>query len=733
MNLPGSFEYLAQENGWPSFTLSGLEVGPEGRLTLSRLPYLTSLVGDGIEGLPPADAAVDPVPAGIAVTRHCDCTVFLSDPTRHQVWRIDTCEPDPRPLLLLTGPGSAPGEIDRPRGLAIAGYGGGQRLFIADSGNHRILVLDAETQQPLGVWAQANAFTAPAAGSAPGRLDDPWGLATDRAGNVYVVDHGNARLQKFSGSGNADLAFADALLASPQHTPDEPIDIACAGADEGERIYVLDKHGGAVRVLIFDTEGRVAGPGAWLIDEQVSTIAATPDAVYAGTRAGIILKFSTDGSLMSRLAGISPIAAVTAGCEGQLLASPGGLPLARHSIDTGFGARGWFVAGPFETTARPIVWRRAQADASIPAASHLQLYTFTSDKPDAVTTVPGAVEPFGDPGWQAQPIDETDVLVLGEDARDALAKPPPAAAADEEKALETGYFWLGGVLWGDGVSSPTLRQVRIDHQPETPASYLPAIYREGPSRRLPAELILASLDSELGLVDEVVAELPGLFDPWAAPVEWLPWLASWLDFELIEDWSESDKRRYIAEAMGLYMKRGTIEGLRRYIEIYAGVSARIEEPAMQASLFVLDDQLSLGFNTMLAPAYEQGAVLGATATLGQSHLISAEEMGVPLFSDVVNRFAVIVYGAGLSDERRQALERVLERERPAHTDYHLCVIKPDMRVGRQARIGIDSLVAGTPPDLRLGDEAGLGFETVLANLPPRSRRIGAGMRVGGVI
>src|SRR2546426_7256 len=44
-------------------------------------------------------------------------------------------------------------------------------------------------------------------GAGNGQLDDPNGIATDPAGNVYVVDNGNNRAEKFSGAG-APLAAA---------------------------------------------------------------------------------------------------------------------------------------------------------------------------------------------------------------------------------------------------------------------------------------------------------------------------------------------------------------------------------------------------------------------------------------------------------------------------------------------------------------------------------------------
>jgi hypothetical protein len=45
---------------------------------------------------------------------------------------------------------------------------------------------------------------------------------------------------------------------------------------------------------------------------------------------------------------------------------------------------------------------------------------------------------------------------------------------------------------------------------------------------------------------------------------------------------------------------------------------------------------------------------------------------------------------------------VIEREKPAHTTYHLCVIEPRMRVGAQARLGIDTIVSQGPPPAGIG-------------------------------
>ena len=54
------------------------------------------------------------------------------------------------------------------------------------------------------------------------------------------------------------------------------------------------------------------------------------------------------------------------------------------------------------------------------------------------------------------------------------------------------------------------------------------------------------------------------------------------------------------------------------------------------------------------------------------------------------------------------LRAVIDAEKPAHTVYTLCVATPRARVGVQARIGIDAILAGPPPAVDLDTEPRLG-------------------------
>jgi phage tail-like protein len=234
------------------------------------------------------------------------------------------------------------------------------------------------------------------------------------------------------------------------------------------------------------------------------------------------------------------------------------------------------------------------------------------------------------------------------------------------------------------------------------------------------------LDEQEGHLEE----LPRLFDPLAAPPEWLDWLAGWLAFDLDETWSEDKRRQALKQAFALQGLRGTVEGLRAMILLYTGAKARIIEPARSAHLWSLGETSTLGFTTMLVPAQAQGAVLATTADLNSSHLLAAEDYGAPLFTDLTHHFCVQVYAADLPGEAAlQRLERVVEREKPAHTTCCVQVIEAEMRVGAQARLGIDAIVPPAAPAAVFDPGIALGVESVLPD-DPRPNVLGSKSYLG---
>jgi phage tail-like protein len=367
------------------------------------------------------------------------------------------------------------------------------------------------------------------------------------------------------------------------------------------------------------------------------------------------------------------------------IASDGSLRLSQLA-DGSYATKGVFRGGPFEVINYPTPWYILRVDGSqIPPDVYVQLFTFTADIGDAPYD-PTADEPFNNSGWMAAPRNALDLVITN----------PPGIK-----------LWIGGLVLSDGQDTPTLHQMRVEYGRDTYLKHLPAIYGKESESRDFLERLLSLQESVLSDLESEVSDLPRLFDPFAAPNEgfpsWLSWLAGWLDFDLNETWNEEQTRQYLSQAFDLYTKRGTLEGLKRYLKIYAGVEAHIEEPALHTSLWSLGDVSTLGFTTMLAPAHLQGAVVDTSATTGQSHMVKDDALGTTLFEDLAHHFRVLIYCAELT--RIGALDdakAVIDREKPAHTTYHLCLIEPQMRVGVQARVGIDAIIAQGPQNAQTG-------------------------------
>jgi phage tail-like protein len=346
---------------------------------------------------------------------------------------------------------------------------------------------------------------------------------------------------------------------------------------------------------------------------------------------------------------------------------------------------GVLMAGPVQAPNASTDWFRLRAIADdLPAGTHAQFFTQTSDGA-APPYDPTADDPFDDPNWSALPSD----LFEG-----VIANPPGAS------------LYIGLILRSDGTASPRIHQLRVDYGRDTYLTWLPSIYQQEPQREF-LERFLALYNSVHGPLEFDIATLSRRFDAGSAPSDgypsWIEWLSGWLAFDLKESWPDAKKRQYLADAFELYGWRGTIEGLRRYLKIYAGVNARIEEAGRFAQMWSLGDVSTLGSLTRLAPGALQGAVLGSSAIVDQARMAPDDDKGASIYEDVAHVFCVQVYASDLnSPGALDTVRQILDQEKPAHTVYQLSVIEPRMQVGAQARIGIDTIVAAGPPAAQLG-------------------------------
>ncbi len=205
--------------------------------------------------------------------------------------------------------GSAPGEFVSPHGIAIAPDGS---IYIADSGNHRVVKFGADGQLDLhfGTWSGEppnSDFLNPDWNPPGGTFYEPWDVAVGPDGMVYVADLWNSRIQKFDANGKFVTTWGGFGNSGQRAVGAEgrfygPRGVA-VGADG--RVYVADT--GNKRVQVFDRDGRFLtqfGGGGLLdgnLDEPVG-IAVNGDGeiVVADTWNGRIQVFGPDGQALRK-------------------------------------------------------------------------------------------------------------------------------------------------------------------------------------------------------------------------------------------------------------------------------------------------------------------------------------------------------------------------------------------------------------------------------------------------
>jgi phage tail-like protein len=684
-----SFRHLNRDGRWPDFAWDGLELDADGALRLLALPRLEGALPVAVTDLPAVTT-----PGGLAVDN--DGTIYFSDPVAGRLWRVSGCSGEREPAPCVGGEGPGDTQFAEPTALLIPRRR--RVLHVADSGHHRVQLVDPDT---LGLRQILTGF------------DRPLSLASDQAGRLYVIDASAHRVDQLTPAGDVVGEFWTALSQSGQVT--DPRAVAC----EGEEIYVLD---GSGAVCAFD-------PAGTLLDEFDTAIAGAAvftllaGVVYVadpGRRRIVVFRRNQAGRFVHAgdAAGYEgPVAALAADLRGGLLVSPGGgvVPL-RLDPEGSHRAEGLLWSGALGADdGLPHAWNALHATIALPLGTHLQLFVHTGPAAPPAP-VPGDPAPFVPP-WRPIALDVAHGFVGGQGRE----------------------LWIGALFTNDVHGTPRLAQLRLDFDGESYLPYLPAIYRESADGDFLLRYV-SLLESCFGELEAEIAGVAALLQPAAAPAETLPWLASFLALSLPETLSADERRRAIASAFAGYARRGTVAGLRDALRREAGVRAVVDEPIQDTGWWALpapsrscrpgapewDDGADsiLGFNTVLAAAEPQGAVVGTTAILDRSQLIAEHEFGSTLFDGVAYRFTVRVYPGEVDcPGKLDQVRAVIEREKPAHTLYEICVVTPGLRIGYRSRLGIDTLVGGGPTPSGLGDGA-----LVLAGSP--RGRLGMRSQVG---
>ncbi len=148
--------------------------------------------------------------------------------------------------------GTGNGEFEFPRNVAVDSQG---NYYVVDSENARIEKFDSSGKFLLA-WGSKSPDNPPYPN---GTFNQPWGIAVDKSGNVYVADTWNYRIQKFDSNGKFLTTWGSNgdTRGDVQSIPTQFYGPRAIVIDAQGNVYVTDT--GNKRVLKFDANGQPLG------------------------------------------------------------------------------------------------------------------------------------------------------------------------------------------------------------------------------------------------------------------------------------------------------------------------------------------------------------------------------------------------------------------------------------------------------------------------------------------
>jgi DNA-binding beta-propeller fold protein YncE len=166
--------------------------------------------------------------------------LYIADRGRRMVRRVT---PDGNSVTLV-----GPPQLAMPTGLALDRTG---HLYISDGPRHRVLKVSPEGALATAAGTGVAGCSGDGGPATAARLREPWGLAVDRHGSLYIADAGNHRVCRvaphgliFTVAGGGRAGFSGDGGPATAAQLDRPLDVA---VDSEGNLFLVDSLNGRIR------------------------------------------------------------------------------------------------------------------------------------------------------------------------------------------------------------------------------------------------------------------------------------------------------------------------------------------------------------------------------------------------------------------------------------------------------------------------------------------------------
>ena len=231
-----AMDIILGEGGMSSFSKpNGVHVDREGRIYVSDTAFGMVMMFDSKAKAPAMLQAGgrSPFAKPVAITSDPSGNIYVSDTSHDRVFVFD------KDRNFVKGLGMN-NEFKQPAGIAVDPTG--KKLYVIDTHNHQIAILDLESDKVIKTIGKR--------GREEGDFNFPSQITVDSKGNLYVVDTMNGRVQIFDTEGRFIRAFGKLGDGPGQFARPKGIALDSEG-----HIYVVDS--AFNNVQIFSNEGEM--------------------------------------------------------------------------------------------------------------------------------------------------------------------------------------------------------------------------------------------------------------------------------------------------------------------------------------------------------------------------------------------------------------------------------------------------------------------------------------------